>query len=475
MKKLIFLALSLGTLIVFLVLFYGALNSWPNVEDLGHTVGAKDMGVFKGVMNRCNTHDGRYTTNFMHATNFLALSKLSWYKYYIVFTILCLLASIFAFTFLLIKSSLLIRIFISSLFVSFFFTIVPTLYLFLYGLSFNYYYLSPCISFPLLLLATHYYFTSKHKISSFSILLVCQFISIGFVETYLPLFFFFTLFLVWHFYQQKDTINLGLSIPFALSVITSLLFFVTIPGALSRSSNVLNFNFITNSLYVYLLYFKDYLLSLNTLFAFVLSGFIFHFYKLNIIKNIPKLYLAFFFLIVPLLMSLPYFLGFPETKVVEKRIYAPILFFQMFLAFFFIFPLIWEKLFHSVFDSSPKKLGQLVNFIIIPLLAVKIFMVSTSNTSFGSLLNDSLSGKVYSYNQFMKNRYNILINASNSNAEFKLVCVEELIDFPEALFNFQDLQNDRHNSMWNYFMEAYFEIDEIRVPNNKYHKFDRLP
>jgi hypothetical protein len=171
-------------------------------------------------------------------------------------------------------------------------------------------------------------------------------------------------------------------------------------------------------------------------------------------------------------MSWPFFIAFPTTNEIPERIYIPIVFLQITFLFFILMPFVWHKIHLHLKLKNQLLFSSFKNVTFVSSIFFVFFFTFIQNQgSVGLLISEINSGQIFAYHKFIENRYKILINAMNSSDKYKIVCVDMISDFPESFFCDQDIENDRTNSKWNRYYEAYFKIDELRVFGDNHNKF----
>jgi len=462
------------TLIIIFFVVYGAFHSWPNVEDLEHSIASRDLNLWRSITNRAITHDGRYATNFLHASNFLVFNKVSWYKYIVLSTIFLLFFSVFGIIKLIFsQSKFLFHLGMSISFVAIIFLVSPSLYYALYGISFSYIYFYPCIVLFFIIALSYKYFTtnSKYHLFLFTLLSFLLFFGIGLSELFL-LFYLSLSFMLPLYFGIYDRKFLNKSIPLSLVMIICVLFFVLSPGVPSRMEQSPSLVFIINALKIYIIYLKDYFLTWPVLLIFFYTALFNEKIKIVLTSKIHFWGILFLVFVIPYLMTLPFYFANPDISSLAERIYVPISLIQISILTFIIFPNIWNVVYKKYNKISFDKLNRVIYLFCFVMLFMVVLNIYKGKGSIGLLFVESKTSQISDFNMFMRERYSKLSKASISKDEFKLVCLEELKTYPSTLYCFQDLQNNRRDSKWNRFIEAYFNIDEVRIYGNQINKFE---
>lgn len=129
-NMLVLTAFSLSTIAL---VIYVSFFSWPNVEDLEHSIVSRETNLIQYVLNRAITHDGRYSTNFFHSINPLAYNQVPSYKYMVLSTIILFCTATFmVVNDLMAKAKLGYKVAVSVFFVAFIFVSSPSLYFSIY-------------------------------------------------------------------------------------------------------------------------------------------------------------------------------------------------------------------------------------------------------------------------------------------------------------------------------------------------------
>lgn len=478
LSKVSLTTISALSIIAISMVVYAALNTWPNVEDLEHALVSRDIDTWQFILNRSISHDGRYSTNILHSISPLAFNKIHLYRYNIVLTIVLLILSMYIFSHVVIKeSSIWVKILFTLVLSSMIIYTSPSLYDLFFWKTSSYLYGYSCIFLLITISSIKRYFYNKHNVWYFLLCVFLMWISIGFCESFLPL-YILTASISAYYCFMHDKKSLKIIFPLCIVAIIFTLFFLVTPSVPSRMDESLSIDWAYNRIYyIYnslFFYFKE---LLNLIFSpvmlfFLLVSFFFK-EKISLNKLKPH-FLLLFFLIAPYIVTLPFFMALGNVKETPERIFIPVVFLQLIILFVLIFPRFWNYLINSkpaLFSKRSTSIGLNLSILLLSVLLVVNTMEGKGKL--GLLYKDISLGKIKEYDLFMGKRYNKLIKASQSNEEYRLVCIEELKEYPASLFKFHDFQNNRKNSKWNRYMEAYFKIDEIRVFQNNVDKFEK--
>ena len=470
LKKIVFGVLLVLSITILLFVIYGALHSWPNVEDLEHSIASRDLGVWRSLTNRAITHDGRFSTNFLHATNFLVFGKVSWYKYIIISSISLLFLSLLSAVWLMTNTTrLLIQICLVMLLSSFVLLATPSLYYSLYGISFSYIYLYPCIFLLFQIAIAYKFYTAdeNRKLPLFILLTCLIFIGVGFSELFLAFYASIAVLipLYFWFYNQK---YFKQTIPLSILTIAFVFFFGLTPGVHQRMYKSPNILFIYDAFVVYLSYLKTYLFNPSSLLV-LLFGVLFHKkFRFHLNDRFHTIGFILLFLIIPYLMTLPFYFANTGFQELAERIYVPISFMHITCLVFIIGPSLGGALFEK-FKTRPNTIVTISCLFLTLVVAANLYQ---GKGSVGLLILESRNGQIKVFSQFMEDRYQKLDTPPINTEGVTVVCLDELKDFPSTLFCFQDFQNNRRDSKWNRFIEGYFNIDEVRVYGPQTNKFE---
>lgn len=477
MRNLAFITIVLISMVTVLPVIYAAFFTWPNVEDLELSIAARDTSVWRSMLNMSITYDGRYATNLFHATNPLVYNKIEWYKYIVLATLfMFLLGAYVAVGNVFERAKTTHKVIIALFFVSSILLSSPSLYFSLYSVCASYAYFYPCIFVLLAYVSVQRYLQATQR--KFALFLLCTlliFISVGFNEVFLPFFVILSLVipgLLWR--QDREKFNHLL--PISVVTLVFIAFFITTPSALKKLDGEASFAhlpFVKNSLIIYVHVIIRYVASPITLLMFLSSYFLSHYHSRNIGSwTLVSMSLT----ALPYAMTLPFFMAYPTTEIINERVYIPVLFVQYAVLFFFVFPALWNMLLGRGWIRSS---GADARIMSLSLICVAVLIgrsvYSGNGGSMGTLVSELKSGKIHNHNKRMSRNYAKLVRATGSNSKYEIVCVDETASYPKSIFSDQDSENNRRHSKWNRFNEAYFKVDEIRVlgPNVNKFTFDR--
>lgn len=276
---------------------------------------------------------------------------------------------------------------------------------------------------------------------------------------------------LWYYLWKSNSFYLRPLTPIIIACISFTLFFISSPGVGNRAENEFDLTFLISAFKSFLEGMNIYLISPYTVLLFVICGLFYSKHRFNFFKGHEVLFTILAF-VLSYLMILPFYFAFP-TLGLTPRIFIPVSFLQSFVLFFILFPKVWELLI-----AKSKKRVQL-KLLSITLSVIYIGMISNKILNknegvVGVLYSEIRNGKIYEFNEFMHKRYFLLLTAMKEDKKFKIVYLEKLEYFPSTLFSDQDKQDDRRDSKWNWFLEAYFKVDEIRVYENNINKFANI-
>lgn len=449
------------------LLLTGARYAHTNVEDIELALTARDVGILDSWIHLSITYDGRYSTNLLQSINPLVFDKIFWYKYTIFFNLLLLIAASYVLNTTVYKGYSKSSGFIITLtFVGVFFQLNPSLAYSLYWMGSSFVYLFSCIFFFFLsaCFITYIKATEPVRKKLFVPVILLAFVSVGFSELFLPLYTISTILLPFYFLKRKKS-DLPYIIPVALALGASILFMVSTPGLGLRFEkpfySYLQSEVFKASAINYLAFIGKCVSSFS--FWLLIFSTLYFSYTRQVegslcIKKKGRLVVAVIgMIVITYLMTLPFYLTKSYTGEIPVRVYIPVLFVQMFFLVYvlspsvaFLYPLhIWYK--------------PALYALVILTLAGSVYQIHTGKGSLGLLLSEYKDGKLKRFDEFMANRYSRLAASTNSSEDYKLVCVEELIDYPKSLYTHPDSEVNRHQSKWHKYMEAYFRIDEVRV------------
>lgn len=471
MRSFSLITLTVFSLLTVLTVMYAALFSWPNVEDLELSIAARDTSVWRSVLNMSVTYDGRYATNLLHATNPLVFNKVGWYKYMVVTTLsMFLLGTYVAVGHVFGRAKTTHRAAITLFFTSSILLSTPSLFFSVFSVCSSYTYFYPCIFIlPTYVSVQAYLRATKNRLAHFLLSTSLISLCVGFNEVFLPFFIILSLVVpsvLW--FHDRDGFKYAL--PLSLITLGFVMFFVAMPSALKKMDGetpFTDFLFIKNSLIIYLQVILRYIAAPSTLLLFLSSYFFLDYHSRNF-GNRPLVFMS--LTVMPYVMTWPFFMAYPTTESIPERIYIPVVFLQYAVFFFFLFPALWQMLLSR--NQPPfagmKTMGFAVIFFA---MTIGISVYSGCYGSMGTLVAELRSGEIRAYHERMARNYARLLSAASSSKKYEIVCVEGTMSYPESMFSDQDTENDRRNSKWNRFNEAYFNIDEIRVVGKNVNKF----
>jgi hypothetical protein len=452
----------------------GAWHCYPNAEEYELAVGPRDSGVFRFMLNLLEQYDGRYSTNLFHAINPLTIDWINGYRWLPIFAVTSFVFSLAFFLNSVLKSKSKWQLLLISLFISLcFFCTIPSLVCSLYWAGGSFVYLYPCTFLLLFGGVLHQYLNALSVARQrlfFMLSCITLVIGIGFNEMFLPVYALLLsvgLFYVW--LMEKRWFHRVF--PIVILGFFSLVFFVASPGVSSRigdsdksispilfSNNLKNllltlFNEFTNPVIIFALLYCSILFCEK---RFILRANLS--YRKGVIIGLGVFLLAYCMCVAYYLPKQSMF-GYPE------RIYAPIVFLFV-IAQFLILPTVIANWFNrfSTYSGLP--------YIRIVLLSIVLLFLIKGNNNISGLYNDFRCGRMTSFKMFMEDRIARLKHVATGNMAYKFVIVPQLGNgYPTSIYTYPDVENDRKNSIWNKYHEAYFRLDEIAVEGDSALRF----
>jgi hypothetical protein len=466
------------SLAIIALLVVGATHAHSNVEDIELALIARDIGIFDSWIHLSITYDGRYSTNMLQSINPLVFDKVLWYKYIIVFTLALFTTATYILSATIFSSySKLQKLLVTLIFVSGFFLLNPSLAHSLYWMGSSFVYLFSCIFFFFSLAGVIAYtkITPAGKKNSFLPLALLLFVSIGFSESFLPVYLLSSVFMVFYYLKhRKDALQY--IIPVAIVMLASIIFMISTPGLGMRFQQPIESYFQQAVFKASVVNYITFLVNTVNSSAFWLVVAVAFYINLTsrsqsglLIKtkwHLPVAILS--ALLIVYLMTLPFYVTKSYTGEMPLRIYIPVLFL---LSFFLLYVLVPSVNFHYPLNYHLKPV--LYPFLAL-LLLLSTYQLYNGKGPVGLLLTEYRNGELKKFDQFMTLRYSKLQVAVNSADSYKLVCLGELKDYPKSLYTYPDSEINRHNSKWHKFMEAYFKIDEVKVLGDSTLRFTRL-
>lgn len=472
-------AIEIGLLIFIVVWAYSLLiiaawHSYPNPEDYEVSCVSRDIGILQSVKATMVGYDGRYTTNLFHAINPLAFNYIKGYSVMNILGVVLANLSIFCFMsqilvvtsrfFLFLYSALITVVFMGCILSYATFFMMTGNFVYLYCNSFALFFITFFIKY---LRANRLVYDKIYFVTTSTTLVL----AIGFTELYLP-FYFLLLFSLLFYYIYMDRQFLSKYIPLFIIGIFLLLFFITTPGVTERiSGNNCSVSkaslteVLTHGLYNYITFLVTTILK-PICFASILYGVIM-FQENTFILNIKfsrKLTITLFTITVisSMLMTFAYYLPTMDAVTYPQKIYTPILFVLLILAFGFL--------------CSYLKLTVITNFMGVATVKIILLIIILADFVNGDnyiarIQEDYHSGKLTAFKYFMDNRISLLRDAAKSEKKYKTAIVPRLERYPITVYDLVDIETDRVNSKWNKCYEEYFQLDEVVVQGDTNRKF----
>lgn len=471
LKFIVFIALAYGVYTL-AWLIMGVVHSFPNVEDLELASWARDIGVARAFINLSITYDGRYATNFLQCFNPLVWNFVAAYPLIISFSLFLFIAGTFLSLSVFFQAKWHVNFVVSLVFVSVYFSIIPGLAYALYWMGSSFVYLYGSIFFMFFFSFCYLYWREKQgwkQFIFFALSGISLFMSIGFGESYLPL--YFLLFAFGLFYALLHIKYIIKFLPLAIIALASASLMIFSPGVIMRVSEKSTAAYF--QLDIFLSALQNYFIWLQRFFScfeiYILALLIFILQwskriRVHQIFSGGQLFLlSLAWLVLPFCMLLPFHLVKISTGGFTERIFIPLAFVQLFFLIIFLLP--------QSFSILCKKIKEpLLNSTIFAFLFLLFLIHSNKENNINLIEKEYNEGKLTAFKKIMSHRYELL--SKNRNAiSYSFICIDDLKDYPHSLYTHPDPENNRSNSKWNKFLEAYFKIDEIKTPEDKSLKF----
>jgi hypothetical protein len=336
-------------------------------------------------------------------------------------------------------------------------------------------YLYPSIFFLLIsALLIRYLSCPMPRLLFFIPLAISLFLGIGFSELYLPLYLSFSI-LVPFYLRSYFPELLSRVIPLSIVAIVSILFMVSAPGLGTRFeesywSDHLNFAVVLSSL---INYGKELLILINApvFLLMLLSACLVKWSKLELdsyFRHIPLRISFILFLLLPYLMTLPYFITKASTFEYPIRVYIPVVFIQLFFLYFILLPAIVIRYQHKLDNFSR------IGWFSIPLSCLILIQVWNGNGQIGLLFEELCTGSLKKFDNQLTKRYTLLEESRATSKEYFTICTDTLQIYPRSLFTHPDPEFHRDSTKWHKFIEGYFEIGEVRTYGDTVERFNKI-
>lgn len=448
-------------------LIVASYHCYPNAEDYEVVCPSRDMGLIKSITSSMVNYDGRYSTNFLHATNPLVFGFTGGYSVAVFLGIALINVGLFFFM----RATKMVQggyqAFLVSAFVSIIFMNSLLCYGTFYKMAGNFVYVYPN-SFLLFFAGSLILHLRANEAAYNKMLFLCAAISlifgIGFTELFLP---FYSVILsggalyTWLYRREVFWKLNGIFLTGLLCII----FFIVTPGVITRIGNisadvgdVSMVNVLVNSVGNFLRTIFSLIIKPSFTFGFLYMVLLYNtnaiVMKMTICRKVI-LKLSVLVVLVSFLMTLAYYLPKKDDINYPDKIYTPVIFLLTFTCFLFVssvirVPLIFRK----------QRVSSIVKIAL--LLAISTDLVF-GNTYSAHLLKDYRSGKLSTFKTFMDSRIQILREKETENAAFKTVILPKLIEYPNTVYISTDSEDCRGSSKWNKFHEEYFRLDNVMV------------
>jgi len=471
--KSLFIVYLIVSLLLTSLLLIGVYYCQTNVEDLELAIYSRELGIAKAWMRLSVTYDGRYFTNLMQGLNPLVYNSVMGYKWMVFAGFVLFNFAIFSVVKACFSGVKLFYVLIGTLsFSAFYFQQCGSLAYALYWMGSSFVYLYPSIFLLInIVLFIAYVRSSKPKLILFIPLAFSLFFGIGCSELYLPFYLFLSLFLPL-FIKKNYPDLLVRVIPLCLLMVLGIWFMIASPGLgfrfdESQLENHLNTAILVSSVENYgielltLINFPFFLLIFLSASLWKLSNWSFG----HVFKSFNLGWILFLFLVLPYLMSLPYFVTKSSQYDYPVRVYIPIVFVQYVLVFFFIIPTVLIKYFEYI------KFKSIYNLSCSFFLFFFSIQICIGKGQLGLLFEELLNKKMEIFDTQLTNRYVKLESSKSINSEYVLVNCDTLKDYPRSMFTHPDKELNRNTTKWNKFIEGYFGIDEIKAIEDTTNRF----
>lgn len=442
----------------------GAYFSHPNEESFGLAADALNEGIIDSTLLLLVTFDGRYFTNILHGLNPLAFGLLEYHKWMAIFSMVFFAVSFYFFSsgiFRLAKwyNVLLFSLLVLLVSLALSSSLIHELYWM--ASSFVYFY---CWIFWFLWVGSFIRYMQRTKNANLWYFLsnVFLFLDMGLNEMFLVL-NVITVGCLIFLDIQKNKVNTVYHLPIIITLLSSVLLFVSSPGIVVRwhdhppiDDSVNYWVVFKNSISHFIEEFLRLSIGNSIVFSviFLLSS---RFLNLNyspLISLNNKQQVALFVLcIVTLyLMTWGYYLplGREDYPFFPPRIYTSIGT-GIILCLIFFVPFFLRSIF------SIKR--QLVLFIVLLIIANGIFF---ENTNIRLINEEYKTGLLYKHNEEMNRRYAI-INEARKSKGWKMAKVDTISARPKSISSSPYIEANRNPPYWNQAYENYFQINEIRL------------
>ncbi len=464
--KIVNIALFLVILLAgYTLLFIGAYFSHPNAEDFSLAGTARNEGIFISTMSLLLTYDGRYFTNVLHGLNPLAWNLLEYHKYMAMFSMLFFALAFYFFISIIFKpakwyNNLLFSGLVLQMCLALSSSLVHELYWMVS--SFVYFY-SWIFWFLWVGSFLRFIVGVKYKLAYYFFSNLFLFLAIGINEMFLVLNVITVCYLI-YLDVKKNKVSITYHIPIIITLLCSVLLFVSSPGILQRwkdftpvkedigywdilQNSVAHFSgeflrlFAGNGVVIPVIFLiAAGLLNLKTI----------PFLKLNIKQQVVLFTLC---IVTIYLMTWGFYIpaGRVETNF-PHRVYTSIgtgviLCLTLFLPFFL--------------GKIPKLNNQWISFLSLLIITMGLFLGNTNIRLIGDEYNADILRK---HSEEMNKRYAIIEDARQHNdGSWKVAIIDTLSAKPNSIHYGPDIESNREPEYWNQAYERYFYVNEVRL------------
>lgn len=446
------------------LLCIAAYYSHPNAESFDLAADARNEGIFNSTLRLLVTFDGRYFTNVLHGLNPLAFGLLEYHKWMAVFSMVLFTVAFYFFSSAIFKSAKWYNVLLFSLlFLLVSLALSSSLINELYWMvsSFVYFY---CWIFWFLWTGCFIRYMQRTRNANlwYSLSNIFLFLDIGLNEMFLVLNVITIGYLIF-LDRQKNKVNTVYNLPIIVTLVSSVLLFVSSPGIAIRwydhppvDDSVSYWVVFKDSIS----HFLDEFLRLSVSSSVVVSlVFLLSFGFLNL-KYTPlisldrkqQIMLLVLCIVTLYLMTWGYYLplGRADHPHFPSRIYASIGTGIILCLIFFV-----PFFLRSVFSAERPQ----ILFITLLIVAKGIFF---ENTNIRLINEEYKAGLFHKHNEEMNKRY-ATINEAKNNKGWKVATVDTLSAKPRSIYWEPDIEANRDPSYWNQAYEYYFRINEIRL------------
>jgi hypothetical protein len=474
-KENLFFSIRLTTIIGLLLLIIAAYYCPPNAEDLALSIAPRNQGKATSIINLLSFFDSRYTANVLHAFNPLVWG---FFNEFYILPLLCIASVFFSIRFflgsILCKENCEIGLWWIALIITItYFGIVPSLPFSLFYMSSTFTYTYPVVFWLLwtgCLLRSYHSMGLNHALLSISGFLFLIF-SFGSSELFIAingLTLLTALILCYPINKQRFFIAL----PYFLVALACLAFLYFMPSQKFTSEKIYGdlderykgSNFIFSSITLFgLAWVKS---IFNPFVALVMLSFIPFFsrlrFKFNFLSNLKRIeIMGLFFLIQisSLLITWPYMIARGSLYEHPVYIFNVAIFISM-LGTFLI--LVISNNYYIQLQKNIFSNNKFLNILSI-LLPISLLFLSPN---YSLVLSDWRSGKLADLHKYHQELYTSIATIKKHTQRPWIAYFPQCQNPPASIWLDGDLLPNRQNQDWNSAYEVYFDIDELRLPED---------